>query len=194
MTKFTVFTVLMLACLGHAAWAQQVPPHKVNATITIPSALTPLQAILANQTASDELRAALTRDLFRILQLNEETLSVVYLTHSTLGGGRGGSRTSLLSNISVAAQTMDRARIITARLIALPNVANNLSDTVAVLQQVSPAISAMVVGGVIITSSEPSVSTQDDNSVRASISNGGCRADPLLLLPILVFALICAQW
>jgi hypothetical protein len=194
MAKFTVFTVFMVGCLAHAALAQQASPHTINATLTISSSLTPLRTILENQTAVEALRAALTRDLFRILQLNEETLTVVNLTRRTSGGGRGGSRTSLLSAISVVAQTEDRATLITARLIALPSAASNLSDTVAIFHRVSSGISTMVVGGVAITSGAPPGSTQDGNSVQADTSNGGCHVDTLFLLPAIMLALVCAHW
>jgi hypothetical protein len=183
----------MVACLAHAALAQQASPHTINASLTISSSLTTLRTVLENQTAVEDLRAALTRDLFRILQLNEETLSVVDLTRRTTGGGRlgsRGSRTSLLSAISVVAQTEDRATLITARLIALPSAASNLSDTVAIFHRVSSSISTMVVGGVTITQG----STQDGNSVQADTSNGGCHVDTLFLLPATMLALVCAHW
>jgi hypothetical protein len=193
MAKFTVFTVFMVACLAHAALAQQASPHTIKASLTISSSLTTLRTVLENQTAVEDLRAALTRDLFRILQLNEETLTVVDLTRRTTGGGRlgaRGSRTSLLSAISVVAQTEDRATLITARLIALPSAASNLSDTVAIFHRVSSSISTMVVGDVTITPG----STQDGNSVQADTSNGGCHVDTLFLLPAIMLALVCAHW
>jgi hypothetical protein len=193
MAKCTVFTVFMLACLAHAALAQ-APPHTIDAILVISSSLTPLRTILGNQTAVEDLRAALTRDLFRILQLNEETLTVANLTRRTTRSGRGGSRTSLLSEISVAAQTEDRATLITARLIALPSAASNLSDTVTVFRRVTTVGSTMVVGGVTIKNTIPPVSTQDDKSVQADTSNGGCHVDILFLLPAIMLALVCAHW
>jgi hypothetical protein len=96
----------------------------------------------------------------------------------------------LLSAISVVAQTEDRATLITARLIALPSAASNLSDTVAIFQRVTSSISTMVVGDVTITPG----STQDGNSVQADTSNGGCHVDTLFLLPAIMLALVCAHW